>query len=213
MTRPPVGPGEAINEGEPSEPRPAASVILIRRGGKHSERALEVLMGQRSASASFMPSVWVFPGGAVDPGDGEGEDAHRRCAARELSEETGIVLPEGEEMILFSRWVTPEPVSTRFDAHFFLALAPAHAPPKADGTEIVDARWIEPRNALDAHADGDFPLVFPTVRQLHQLREFTTADQALEAARSREVPVILPRVIETEMGPRIVLPGDPGYPA
>ena len=29
------GPAEAPNLGTPAEPRPAASVVLLRRGGKH----------------------------------------------------------------------------------------------------------------------------------------------------------------------------------
>ena len=73
-----------------------------------------------------MPGVWVFPGGAVDPEDGEGEDGHRVCAARELAEEAGIELGADAELVLFSRWITPEVISRRFDAWFFLAPAPAH---------------------------------------------------------------------------------------
>src|SRR5882724_8601332 len=73
-------------------PRPAASVILLRRGGKHAQRGLEVLLLKRSEQASFMPGVWVFPGGAVDPEDGEGETGFQACALRELSEEASIEL-------------------------------------------------------------------------------------------------------------------------
>ena len=48
------GPAEAPNLGTPSEPRPAASVVLLRRGGKHGDRELEVLLLKRSAEAKFM---------------------------------------------------------------------------------------------------------------------------------------------------------------
>ena len=210
--RPAPGPAEVANLGEPSTPLPAASIILMRRGGKHADRELEVLLVQRSPDAAFMPRVWVFPGGAVDPEDGEGEEGHRRCAARELEEESGIALPADEELVLFARWITPEPVKRRFDAWFFLALAPAHTPPKADGTETVDAAWFRPQDALDAHKEGELPLVFPTIRQLESLLPFRTSEEALEGSRGREVTPILPKVIGTKEEPRVVLPGDPGYP-
>jgi len=207
------GPAEAPNLGEPSTPRPAASIVLLRRGGKHADRELEVLMLKRSASAKFMPNVWVFPGGAVEVDDGAEEAGYRACAVRELAEEAAIELPADEELVLFSRWITPEVISTRFDAWFFLALAPAHTPPKADGTETVEAGWLRPAAALDAHAAGEMALAFPTVRQLESLREFSTSEEALAAYRDGTVEAILPKVIGNREDHRVVLPGDPDYPA
>lgn len=90
--------------------RDAATVIVLR------DRATDphVLMGQRGATAAFMPNKFVFPGGAVDAGDAHVPLAHplpATCAARlaedsagdlshalacaairELWEETGLVL-------------------------------------------------------------------------------------------------------------------------
>lgn len=195
------------------EPRPAASVVLLRRGGKHRDRALEVLLLKRTEKAAFMPGVWVFPGGAVDPGDGEDEAGYRACAVRELGEEAGIELAASEELVLFSRWITPEVVSRRFDAWFFLALAPAHTPPTPDGVETTDAGWFEPRAALDAQAAGELALAFPTLKQLESLLPFGNADEAIAAHRGREVEAILPKVIGTVDEHRVVLPGDPDYPA
>jgi 8-oxo-dGTP pyrophosphatase MutT (NUDIX family) len=206
------GPAEQPNLGEPSVPRPAASVVLLRRGGKHSQRALEVLLLKRTESAKFMPGVWVFPGGAVDPEDGENEAGYRACAVRELEEEAGIALAASEELVLFSRWITPEVISRRFDAWFFLALAPAHTPPKPDGVETTEAAWLEPRAALDAQSAGELTLAFPTIRQLQSLLPFANADEALAAHREREIEPILPKVIGTKEDHRVVLPGDPDYP-
>lgn len=207
------GPAEAPNLGTPSEPRPAASVVLLRRDGKHGGRELEVLLLKRSEQAKFMPNVWVFPGGAVDPADGVEEAGYRACAARELAEEAAIELPEDEELVLFSRWITPEVISRRFDAWFFLALAPAHTPPKPDGVETTEAAWFRPAAALEAQAEGEIVLAFPTISQLRSLLSFRTSDEALAAHRDRPVEPILPKVIGTRENHRVVLPGDPDYPA
>src|ERR671910_1346348 len=50
----------------PATPRPAATIILLRRGGRHLERGVEVLLVRRNPAARFMPGVWVFPGGVVE---------------------------------------------------------------------------------------------------------------------------------------------------
>ena len=88
----------------PAPTRAAATIILLRRGGKHAERDLEVLMVRRNPGARFMPGVWVFPGGGVEADElilgvsgaetdvDADELAHRAAAIRELREEAGIEL-------------------------------------------------------------------------------------------------------------------------
>lgn len=89
--------------------RDAATIIMVRDAATRPR----VLMGQRGHSAVFMPSKFVFPGGAVDAVDAEipvanpaSPDCLRRLAAqsaampeallnaatRELWEETGLLL-------------------------------------------------------------------------------------------------------------------------
>jgi 8-oxo-dGTP pyrophosphatase MutT (NUDIX family) len=182
-------------------------VILLRRGGKHAERGLEILLVQRNPEARFMPGVWVFPGGAVDSDDGDGEEAHRAAAVRELGEEAGIEVP-AEELIAYSRWITPRVAPIRFDTRFYLALAPAHSPPEPDGSETVDAGWFGPKGALDMHYAGELPLVFPTIKHLESLVGFSNAAEALEAARKRVVKPIEPRVEGEGDEQRIVLPDE-----
>ena len=82
-------------------PRDAASLILLRGKG----RDLELLAGRRPGHVKFMPGVWVFPGGAIDPEDRkpwrvETGGAHfpprlarcARAALRETWEEVGVLV-------------------------------------------------------------------------------------------------------------------------
>jgi 8-oxo-dGTP pyrophosphatase MutT (NUDIX family) len=201
------GSAEARHDGAPATPRPAASIVLLRRGGKHSERALEVLLLKRSEAAAFMPGVWVFAGGSVDPVDGDGPESYRACARRELLEEAGIELPAEEELVPFTRWITPEVVSRRFDAWFFLALAPAHSPPQVDGAEITDAGWFEPAAALAAEEAGEMSFAFPTRTQLGWLAEHPNSAAAIAAYRGRSTEPLMP-VLEGEgEDARFVVPG------
>jgi len=93
-----------------SQIRNAATIIILR----DRETEPKVLMGQRGAKAVFMPSMFVFPGGAVDKGDADiplarpvpapcAERIAEDCppelvnalpvaAIRELWEETGLIL-------------------------------------------------------------------------------------------------------------------------
>jgi 8-oxo-dGTP pyrophosphatase MutT (NUDIX family) len=192
--------------GEPATPRPAATVILLRRSGRHRRHGLEVLLAQRSLEASFMPGVWVFPGGIV-----EADETPRDCAVREVAEEVGIDFGSDAELVEWSRWITPEVVPVRFDTTFFVALAPPHAPPKPDGAEITDAAWFAPASALDSHRAGELSLVFPTIRNLEHLAEYGGADEVIAAARETVVEPILPRVAGTREDHRVLLPGDDGY--
>lgn len=59
-----------ISPPDPNAPvpvRPAATVMLVRDG----DRGLEVCMLRRNLKSDFVGGAYVFPGGAVDPEDGE----------------------------------------------------------------------------------------------------------------------------------------------
>jgi 8-oxo-dGTP pyrophosphatase MutT (NUDIX family) len=202
-------PGEELNAGEPTVPRQAATVIVLRGGAD----AVEVLLVRRNLQARFMPGVWVFPGGAVDSGEGEGDAAHRAAGVREVEEEAGIALPDPDALVRFARWITPAQLRIRFDTHFFLAAAPPDQPARPDGGETIDARWYAPADALAAHAAGEIELVFPTIKTLEQLVAFRSADALLESAGAGEVVPVEPQVIREGEVARIVLPGEPGYRA
>ena len=198
-------PGEELNaSGEATVPRQAASVILLRGGSE----ALELLLVQRTPQARFMGGFWVFPGGAVDAHEGEGDEAHRLAAVRELEEEASVGGITPEELVKFSRWITPAVVQIRFDTHFFLATAPEGVEPVVDGSEIVDHIWYSPRAALDAYGREQLPLVFPTIKHLEQFSAFDSADALITHAAQQPVE---PRILMEGEVARVLLPGEPGY--
>jgi 8-oxo-dGTP pyrophosphatase MutT (NUDIX family) len=198
---------DEYNPGPATLPRQAATVILLRGGAD----VLEVLLVKRTPRARFMGGVWVFPGGAVDAHEGDGDAAHRTAAIRELHEEAGVALAGPQELVKFSRWITPAEVRTRFDTHFFLATLPAGQQPQVDEQECVELGWFTPKAALDAHGAGEIVLVFPTIKHLEQLMAFRSVDALLAHARERDVQPIQPKVFMDGEVARVLLPGEPGY--
>ncbi|MBV9213250.1 MAG: NUDIX hydrolase [Actinobacteria bacterium] len=197
------GPGEELNDGDVTEPRQAATAMVLRDGS----RGLEVLLVRRNPDARFMGDAWVFPGGALQPADRD----HAAAAVREVREEAGLDLDTTGALVPFSRWITPAALKVRFDTLFFVAAAPHGAEARVDGAECVEARWTRPGDALDAAANGQMTLVFPTIKHLEELAALESVDAALGAARTREVVAVEPRVVAREGGARVVLPGEPGY--
>lgn len=189
----------------PATPRPAATILLLRRDGD-GDRGLEVLMVRRAPEQSFMPGVWVFPGGAIESGESPAQ-----CAIRELAEEASIELAPGAELRPWMRWITPEVVPVRFDTHFLVGRGPSGCAPEPDAVEVDRAAWFAPRAALDAGEAGEIELVFPTIKTLETLLPYATADEVLAAAPKRDLEPILPRVVGTRERHRVLLPWDEGY--
>jgi 8-oxo-dGTP pyrophosphatase MutT (NUDIX family) len=198
---------EQLNRGPVTTPRQSASVILLRDG----DEGPELLLVRRNPAQRFMGGYWVFPGGAVDAAEGEGDAAHRAAAVRELHEEAGVDGIAAGELVKYSRWITPELIETRFDTHFFLAREPAGACASPDGVECVDLRWSSPRAALEDHARGELPLAFPTMRHLEELSAFSTIDELVGHARQKDVRPVQPRIVLRGDCAQVYLPEDPEY--
>ena len=197
------GPGERLNTGDVKPARPAASVMVLR----DSDAGPEVLLVERNPESRFMAGAWVFPGGAVHDDD----SGPAGTAARELTEEAGVTIADSDDLVAFSRWITPAEVEIRFDTWFFVVESPPDAEAVCDGEECVDARWLTPRAALEAYARDELLLVFPTIKHLEELAEFDSVEQALAHARTRRVQPVQPRVLVDGGVARVVLPGEPGY--
>ena len=80
----------------------AAAVILLRQNTNPNNP--EVFWVKRSMKLAFLGGFYAFPGGQAEPSDSEApiencEDQERAamisCAAREMFEETGVLLARG----------------------------------------------------------------------------------------------------------------------
>ena len=253
------------------QPRSSSAVMLLRdatAGGK-----LEVFMVRRVIQSDFMPDVYVFPGGSVQPddlaveqevgvcrevatdaADPDGRTALgrgvRAAAIRELFEEAGVLLAyqgadilavnEGnrtrfanyrqafnerkgslvemaraEQLTLASdrlnycaHWITPEGLPKRFDTHFFVTTAPAEQQAVYDNLETSEGIWIAPSEALARAQRDQFPIVFATIHQLHDLAAFGSVAEALQATASTLVKTHAPVLVERAGQFHVHLPED-----
>ncbi len=189
--------------------RDAATVILIR----DAETAPSVLMGRRGSRAAFMPSKFVFPGGAVDEGDAmvpltepidpesqarlaiEGDcppEALAVAAIRELWGETGLLLgapgawpdPPEDWATFAAAGVLPSAAGLSF---VFRAITPPGR------TRRFDARFF---TADAARLVGD-PDVLPETGELGDLRWFP-----LPEVRQLDLPFVT-EVVLAEVAKRL----------
>jgi 8-oxo-dGTP pyrophosphatase MutT (NUDIX family) len=126
-----IKPPAAPLAGPPPErvvrPRDAASLILLR--GRRDD--LEVLVGRRSLKARFMPGVYVFPGGAIDPPDRVAWSVESgaeslpprlaraaRAAIRETWEEVGVLVGKPAEAPLPDARLPNTPPRTAIERAF-----------------------------------------------------------------------------------------------
>lgn len=218
MTR--TTPSTATQTGAPVDKtaiRDAATVILHRTG----PQGPEVLMGQRGATAAFMPNKFVFPGGAVDAQDATvplaaeaAADCMRRltvhapklsplaclaAAIREVWEETGLVLgrraawtPPGPDWVSFAATGhAPDASALRY---VFRAVTPPGRPRR------FDARFLLAEASAIMGDPDDFTHACDELSHLQWV--------PLARARSFDLPFIT-EVVLAEVGPLIASGGRP----
>src|SRR4029450_1554569 len=184
----------------------AATVVLVRDG----DRGLECLMLRKTKGQSF-GGLWVFPGGRVEPGDGDGFDGARQAAVREGPEETGPSL-DATELLPSAHWFPPPEAPRRFAPWFFLAALPAGAAEViVDGGEIGDHVWTTPSAALERHRAGEIKMVPPTWVTLHRLVDLADAAAALADAQDRDLEHFSTHMIDDDGVLVAVWAPDAGY--
>ena len=199
--------GGAEPRGEPTVPRPAASVILLRaRRPALIGRAARCCSAGAPTPRASWPACGSSPA-APSTAASTSEEAVRLTALRELEEEVGVQIEDPGDLVPFSRWITPAEVKVRFDTWFYLARAPAHCRPEPDGEEIVDSGWFAPAEALAARAATGAAAGLPddqAARGPGAVRN--RGGGAARRSVERDVEPILPKVVEGETARRCCCP-------
>lgn len=195
------------------EPDSAATVVALRDGTEGFE-VLVVKRNPRGFFGSLVvfPGGRVDDVDMRGNESSTSDAAHRRAAVRELAEEAGLVvtnrgiLPavgvkdhdfyewlanedletDPSSLVLISRWVTPEGAPRRFDTRFYLLACDETPEIAIDSDELVDFRWVTPREALERHASGDWPMWLPTIAHLRWLSKRSSIEDALDSARGAD---------------------------
>jgi recombination protein RecT len=226
-------PPAAINDGPPVTPRPSATVLLLRGadpwelllmrrpggadfapgayvfpgGSVHSEDAQWPDEIRAAAVRELFEEVGILlarRSGRV------ARDAD--CRAVRSSVEGGATFiealrrrglePAFDRLALFTRWITPARLSRRFDTRFFFARVPSGQVVQPQEGEVTDWLWVAPRHALD---EAKLTLVYATRAVLESVADEPSAARLVARARRlKHVPVVEPRLVETESGWQVV---------
>ena len=115
----------------------------------------------------------------------EALQSHRQKPFLELLEAEDLYIPAGA-LAYYGHWITAPGRARRFDARFFVALAPDGQEGSHDANEAVHHMWVRPHDALERGERGEIELVFATRHTLQDLGRFSRREEAAQYAFSLE---------------------------
>jgi recombination protein RecT len=222
-------PPGAINTGPPVVPRPSATVLLVRGDRPWELLLVQRPGGADFAPGAYVFPGGTVHGDDMGWGDeirmaavretfeevgvllarrGERFAGQAECDRVRAIVEGGKTFDEAlrelrlepalDHLVMFARWVTPALLRRRYDARFFLAELPPDQAVRPQDGEVTDWLWITPERAL---ASPDVTLVYATRAVLESVAsEPDAAKLFLRARRLKEVPIVEPKMVQTETG-------------
>lgn len=200
----------------PAEPRHAATVVLLRDG----DDGVEAYLLRRLGTMAFAGGMYVFPGGSVDPRDGDAETAWQgppasewaaplnaderlaRClvaaAVRETFEESGVLLASPVNGVP-EHWAAEQAALLDRSASISEVLARNGAALRADllrpwahwVTPEIEPKRFDTRFFVAALPEGQEPVHF---RGESDRSEWVTPRAAVERHASGELGMLPPTV-------------------
>ena len=91
-----------------------------------------------------------------------------------------------DDVFLLTHWITDRDLPRRFDVPFLVARMPDGQMPVADESEQFEPVWVRPADALERHANGQFFIIFPTIRTLQRLQQFASVEAVLAGCANEQ---------------------------
>src|SRR5437667_69091 len=156
----------------PVEPKPAASVVLVRPSPPGAPEPIEVYMIRRQRSMKFLGGFYAFPGGKALMA---AEAPFAELLARE-----GWYCDLGGLRYL-SHFITPRSSPIRFSARFFLCRAPSDQEPRLFTEETSEGFWIHPGLGYRRFLADEMTMAEPAEYGLAWLAQFGSIEDLWEA--------------------------------
>jgi 8-oxo-dGTP pyrophosphatase MutT (NUDIX family) len=198
-----AGPPPREWSGALSADEPLVRALVCAAVRETFEEAGVLLAGPDDASVASVDASWAADREALQHGS---LSLPELLVRRTLRLRADLLRP-------WAHWVTPELEPKRYDTRFFVAALPPGQEPAHFAGESDLGEWVRPVDALQRQAEQQIAMLPPTAFTLAELAEFGSVAEVMVAAQARDVRRMLPKVIVTGNDVRLLLPGDPGYPA
>jgi len=136
---------------------------------------------------------------------------YRHKSFADFLEAEDLFVPAGA-LAYYGHWITAPGRARRFDARFFVALAPEGQEGSHDANETVHHMWLRPREALERGARGEIELVFATQHTLKDLSRFSDCREIfIHVSDLKEIETNRACRAQGKEGEKIFRRADPQY--
>jgi len=166
--------------------------LVVSRPGQHDLAVHQAGLREHRGQVTVGRGGERGGGGAVRGELAQGGDGgrHHQQLALVVAVRRGLVL-RSDLLGAWTRWITPEFETRRYDTWFFVAALPQGQRTRNASTEADRTVWIRPADAAASYDKGELLMMPPTIATLRRLTPFATAAQALAAAPDLDLTPVL----------------------